>query len=47
MDGVLCEEGTEILHVIEINIGREELRTIQFSARTVQHVVGYLSDGHN
>jgi hypothetical protein len=26
MDRVLCEEGAEVLHVIEMNIGREELR---------------------
>jgi len=25
IDRVLCEEGTVVLHVIEMNIGREEL----------------------
>jgi hypothetical protein len=47
MDRVLCEEGTEVLRVIELNIGRGNLGAIEFSARTVLHVVGYLDEGHS
>ena len=47
MNRVLCEEGGEVLHVIEMNTGREKLRSYRILSKDCTECSLLLGEGHS